>query len=404
MPVNNFQMDNEGNFKVDIKVIGVGGGGGNAVNRMIESGLKGVDFIAVNTDAQVLNCSKASHKIHIGTKLTRGMGAGGRPEIGQKAAEESAEEIEAALKGTQMVFIATGMGGGTGTGAAPVIAEIARKLGILTVGIVTKPFRFEGARRKRIAEEGIERLKEKVDALLVIPNDKLKDYPMPKGERMTVSSAFDKADSVLKDGVKSISDLMNISGMINLDFADITTVMKDAGFAHMATSYASGENKATTAAELAITSPLLETSINGARGVILNFTIPTDTALDDLYEAAEIVEAAAHPEVNVFFGCVYDDSLKDEIKLTVVATGFDGDNNFEIPPMVAQKNAKHDSSADISAAASGNTGSQPAAEQSKAKQEQADKDISIINTVIDEDASDYYYDEIIDMFNKKKKY
>ncbi len=316
-----FLLDNN-DFEqvVSIKVVGVGGGGGNAVNRMIESGISSVEFIALNSDKQALNFSKAPNKIQIGDKLTKGRGAGGFPEVGKKCAEESREEIAAALKGTQMVFITAGMGGGTGTGAAPVVAEVAKELGILTVGIVTKPFGFEGRKKTEQAEMGIKNLKEHVDSLIIIPNDRLK---LVSEEKITLANAFEVADSVLKQGVASISDIINVPGLVNLDFQDITTIMKDAGYAHMGIGRASGENKAEEAANMAISSPLLETSIKGAQRVIINFTSSPDIGLDDIELAANMVAEAAHPDANIIWGAAFDDSLQDEMKLTLIATGFD---------------------------------------------------------------------------------
>lgn len=315
-------LDNDNTNVIDIKVVGVGGGGGNAVNRMVSSGMKSVEFIAVNTDKQVLLQSRATQKIQIGEKLTRGGGAGGEPEIGAKAAEESREEIQAALRGTQMIFITAGMGGGTGTGAAPIIAEIARELGILTVGIVTKPFGFEGKSRMAQAEKGIGALKEQVDCLVVIPNERLKQLPEQK---ITLKNAFAAADEVLRQGVQSISDLINVTGFINLDFADVTTVMKKAGFAHMGVGHGQGKDKAEIAATMAISSPLLETSINGARGIIINITASPDIDLEDAEFASEMITKAAHPDAKIFWGVALDESYEDEMKITVVATGFDGD-------------------------------------------------------------------------------
>ncbi|WP_107839244.1 cell division protein FtsZ [Metasolibacillus meyeri] len=305
-----------------IKVIGVGGGGNNAVNRMIEHGVQGVDFIAVNTDAQALNLSKAEHKLQIGGKLTRGLGAGANPEVGKKAAEESREQIEEVLRGADMVFVTAGMGGGTGTGAAPVIAQIARDLGALTVGVVTRPFSFEGRKRQTQAVGGIGAMKEAVDTLIVIPNDKLlqivdKSTPMLE--------AFREADNVLRQGVQGISDLIATPGLINLDFADVKTIMSDKGSALMGIGIASGENRATEAAKKAISSPLLETSIDGAKGVIMNITGGTNLSLFEVQEAADIVASASDEEVNMIFGSVINDSLDDEIIVTVIATGFSDD-------------------------------------------------------------------------------
>jgi cell division protein FtsZ len=303
-----------------IKVIGVGGGGSNAVNRMIENGVKGVEFITVNTDAQALNLAKSEHKLQIGDKLTRGLGAGANPEVGSKAAEESREIIMNQLKGSDMVFVTAGMGGGTGTGAAPVIAEIARECGALTVGVVTRPFTFEGRKRSGQAELGIEALKEKVDTLIVIPNDRLLEIVDKKTPML---EAFREADNVLRQAVQGISDLIQVPGLINLDFADVKTIMTERGSALMGIGIATGENRAAEAARKAIMSPLLETSIDGARGVIMNITGGSNLSLYEVNEAAEIVISASDPDVNMIFGAIIDEDLKDEIKVTVIATGFE---------------------------------------------------------------------------------
>ena len=325
----NFELDNEyDGVEVTIKVIGVGGGGGNAVNRMIEGGMPGVEFISINTDAQALKNSKASQKIVIGDRLTRGRGAGGVPERGQKAAEESRDEIAAAIKGCQMIFIAAGMGGGTGTGAAPVVAQIAKEMNILTVGIVTKPFEFEGKKRMEQAERGIATLKENVDALVVIQNERLR---LVSETKITLLNAFAEADNVLKHGVQSISDLIYTPGLINLDFEDVCQIMRGAGSAHMGVGRASGKDKAEIAAKAAISSPLLESSIDGAERVILNITAPSDIGLDEVNLAADMIRACAHPDVNLIFGVAFDDTLDDEMVVTVIATGFELDKNFDIP-------------------------------------------------------------------------
>src|SRR5690554_2429977 len=303
-----------------IKVIGVGGGGNNAVNRMIEHGVQGVDFIAVNTDAQALNLSKAEIKMQIGTKLTRGLGAGANPEVGRKAAEESKEQIEEVLKGSDMVFVTAGMGGGTGTGAAPVIAQVAKEIGALTVGVVTRPFTFEGRKRSTQAVSGIEGLKNSVDTLIVIPNDRLLEI-IDKNTPML--EAFREADNVLRQGVQGISDLIATPGLINVDFADVKTIMSDKGSALMGIGIATGENRATEAAKKAISSPLLETSIDGARGVLMNITGGANLSLYEVQEAADIVTSAADQEVNVIFGSVINENLKEEIVVTVIANGFD---------------------------------------------------------------------------------
>lgn len=315
-----FILDEENQNVTNIKVIGVGGGGGNAVNRMVEAGLKGVEFISMNTDAQALSTSKSTQKVQLGAKLTKGRGAGADPEIGQRSAEESKDEIASALKGAQMAFITAGMGGGTGTGAAPVVAEVAKDLGILTVGIVTKPFPFEGKRKMNTAEQGIAGLLERVDSLIVIPNERLK---LISQEKITLQNAFEAADNVLRQGVESISALINVSAFINLDFADVRSIMKDAGYAHMGVGTAKGTNKAEDAANAAISSPLLETSIAGARGVIINITASTDIALDDTERAAALISSAAHPDANIIWGAAFDDSYKDEMRITVIATGFE---------------------------------------------------------------------------------
>ena len=309
-----------------IKVIGVGGAGNNAVNRMIEAGIQSASYVAVNTDKQILLLSKAENKIQIGSALTKGLGAGAEPEVGRAAAEESKEVLTEAVKDTDLLFITAGMGGGTGTGAAPVIAEIAREMGILTVGIVTKPFMFEGRKRMQQAEEGVAALKEHVDSLVVIPNERLK---LISEQRITLANAFDAADNVLKQGVQSISDLINVPGLVNLDFADVTTVMKDAGFAHMGVGRAQGKDKAEAAAAAAISSPLLETSINGAHGVIINITSSPDIGLDEVDIASSMITKAAHPDATIIWGAAFDDSFQDEMQVTVIATGFDTDDKVD---------------------------------------------------------------------------
>ena len=316
------EFDMENNQFAVIKVIGVGGGGSNAVNRMIDAGLKGVEFVAINTDRQALLLSNASQKIQIGEKLTKGLGAGANPEIGQKAAEESREIIQNIIQGSDMVFITAGMGGGTGTGAAPIIADIAKQLGILTVGVVTKPFAFEGRKRALHAEEGIKDLKEKVDTLVIIPNDRLLQISEKK---TSILEAFRTADDVLRQGVQGISDLIAVPGLVNLDFADVKTIMLNTGMAHMGIGCSNGENRAVEAAKQAIQSPLLETSIEGAKGVLLNITGGPNLGLFEVNEAAELVSQSADPDANIIFGAVIDEDLKDEIRITVIATGFSGD-------------------------------------------------------------------------------
>ena len=313
-----FEIDNE-NDVVQIKVVGVGGGGGNAIDRMIESGIKGVDFIAINTDQQALNRSMATEKVTIGDNSTKGKGAGAKPEMGSKAASESREKIAEQLKGADMVFITAGMGGGTGTGAAPIVAEVARDLGVLTVGIVTKPFKFEGRLRMEQAEKGIEALCQHVDSLVIIPNERLH---LISKEKLTLLNAFKAADDILRQGVQSISDLIKNPGIVNLDFADINSVMKDAGYAHMGVGRASGEDKARQAAERAISSPLLETSISGAMGVIINITSSPDIGLEEITIASEMIADMVHPDANIIWGTAFDESMEDEMSVTVIATGF----------------------------------------------------------------------------------
>ena len=315
-----FILDEEMMNITNIKVIGVGGGGGNAVNRMVAAGLQGVEFTAMNTEQQALLNSKATQPVQIGTKLTKGRGAGADPEIGQRAAEESKDEIANALKGAQMAFITAGMGGGTGTGAAPVVAEVAHDLGILTVGIVTKPFAFEGRRKMSLAEQGIAALLMHVDSLIVIPNERLK---LISQEKITLMNAFEAADNVLRQGVESISSLINIPAFINLDFADVRSIMKDAGYAHMGVGSAKGAGKAENAAKAAVSSPLLETSIAGARGVIINITSSPDIGLEEVEQASSLITQSAHPDANIIWGTTFDENLSDELRVTVVATGFE---------------------------------------------------------------------------------
>jgi cell division protein FtsZ len=313
-----FDLDNE-RF-ANLKVVGIGGGGSNAVNRMINSGLKAVDFIAINTDAQALALSNALRKIQIGQNITRGLGAGANPEIGQRAAEESREAIMEALNGADMVFITAGMGGGTGTGGAPVIAEVSKEIGALTVGVVTKPFTFEGRRRASVADVGIQNLREKVDTLIIIPNDRLLQVV---DKKTSIVEAFKYADDVLRQGVQGISDLIAVPGLINLDFADVKTIMLNTGSALMGIGTGTGETRAVDAARTAISSPLLETSIEGAHGILLNITGGPDLGLFEVNEAASIVQAVADPDANIIFGAVIDERLGDEVRVTVIATGFD---------------------------------------------------------------------------------
>ena len=315
-----FKAENGPDNVVTLKVVGIGGAGNNVVNRMVKSGTQGVEFVAINTDKQALSVSNADQKIQIGEKMTHGQGAGSDPEIGKRSAEESRNDIAKALENADMVFITAGMGGGTGTGAAPIVADLAREAGILTVGVVTKPFKFEGKRRMDQANEGIKELLEKVDSLLIIPNDRLK---FATDQKITLANAFEIADDVLHQAVTSISDLIKNTGFINLDFADVTTIMKNAGVAHMGVGHAAGKGKAEEAARMAVASPLMETSINGAHGVLINITGSEDMGLDDIESAASLVQEAAHPDANIIFGASFDPTMEDEIRVTVIATGFD---------------------------------------------------------------------------------
>lgn len=344
-----FVLDEEMQNVTNIKVIGVGGGGGNAVNRMVEAGLNGVEFVAMNTDQQALVNSKATQKVQLGAKLTKGRGAGADPEVGQRAAEESKDEIANALKGAQMVFITAGMGGGTGTGAAPIIAQVAHDAGILTVAVVTKPFRFEGANRMKQAEAGIANLTDKVDSMIIIPNDRLK---FVTDQKITFANAFGIADDVLKQAVSSISELVGYSEnvIINLDFADVSAIMRNAGQAHMGVGSATGRDKAEQAAQAAVSSPLLETSINGATGVLINIAGSHDLGLDDVETAANIVMEAANPDANIIFGAAFDDELQDEMRVTVIATGFAEKRQSPAKPIGAFSAAQEKTSASKSQA------------------------------------------------------
>ena len=315
-----------------IRVVGVGGGGSNAVNRMIEEGLKGVEFIAVNTDAQALMLSNAPKRIRIGDKLTKGLGSGGDPEIGRKAAEESSDELYEALKGSDMVFLTAGIGGGTGTGASPAIGRVAREVGALTIGVVTRPFSFEGKRRQQVAEEGIEELKEQVDTLIVIPNDRLLEIVDKKA---SIQQAFGAADDVLRQGIQGISELITVPGLINLDFADVRSIMAEGGAALMAVGRASDDNRAVEAARAAISSSLLDITIDGARGILFNITGGPDLSLFEVNQAAEIIKETAHPDVNIIFGAVIDPDMEDSIQITVIATGFDVTDQRK--PIVAKR-------------------------------------------------------------------
>ena len=371
---------------VNIKVIGVGGGGNNVVNRMVQTGAKGVEFVAVNTDKQVLSRSGATYKIQIGEKLTHGQGAGSNPEIGRKSAEENRAQIAKALEETDMVFITAGMGGGTGTGAAPVVADVAREAGVLTIGVVTKPFGFEVRRRMIQAEQGIEDLKDKVDSLVIIPNERLKHAT---DQKITFANAFAIADDVLRQAVQSISDLINDTGFINLDFADVTSVMKDAGFAHMGVGRAEGKNKAEEAAKMAISSPLLETSINGAKGVLVNVTGSMDIGLDEVEQAATLVQQAAHPDANIIFGATFDEAMEDEIRVTVIATGFDESTGkstmTEKPFTEAEKKVEQTTAAQK-------------AEEETADAPQQPEPASVSSS----DAEDDPFDAIFNIFNKRQ--
>ncbi|MBQ7907698.1 MAG: cell division protein FtsZ [Clostridia bacterium] len=315
-----FEFDNDFESGVDIRVLGVGGGGNNAVNRMISANVKGVEFIAINTDRQALLRCGAGKKICIGEKITSGKGAGADPEKGAMAAEESADEIKEAIKGADMVFVATGMGGGTGTGAAPIVARIAKEMGVLTVGIVTKPFKFEGNRRMMQADQGIAEISKYVDSLVVIPNERLKEI---SDQKITLMNAFGIADDVLKRGVQSVSDLINVAGFVNLDFADVSAIMKDAGMAHMGVGEATGPNKAVEAAKMAIASPLLETSISGANGILVNITVSNGVELDEADQASSMITEEAAANANIIWGVTFDDTLEDTVRVTIIATGFD---------------------------------------------------------------------------------
>ncbi len=397
-----FHLDEELMNITNIKVIGVGGGGGNAVNRMILSGLRGVEFVAMNTDQQALYNSKATHKVQIGSKLTKGRGAGADPEIGQRSAEESRDEIAASLKGTQMAFITAGMGGGTGTGAAPVVAEVAKELGVLTVGIVTKPFAFEGKRKMVIAEQGIKGLLERVDSLIVIPNERLK---LISNEKITLLNAFESADNVLRQGVESIAELINLPAFINLDFADVRSIMKDAGYAHMGVGRSNGKNKSEEAAHLAISSPLLETSISGARGVIINITSSPDIGLEDVELAASQITNSTHPDANIIWGASFDESVTDEMRITVVATGFENAVAFEnLQQNATQQTPRIDIPLEFT-----NTNAAPVAEAiipeedvevqtQSAAQAQVDEELRRKN---EEKENSDYFDEIINLLNNR---
>ncbi len=377
-----FEIEKEfGNDIPVIKVIGVGGGGGNAVNRMVKMGVQCVEFVAVNTDDHVLQFSSAGTKIKIGEKITHGKGAGSKPEVGRQAAEENREEIEAVLKDTDMVFITAGMGGGTGTGAAPIVAEIAKSMGILTTAIVTKPFAFEGKKRMEQAEAGIAALRENVDSLIVVPNERLK---YASEQRITLKNAFELADDVLRQGVQSISDLILIPGLVNLDFADVTAIMQNAGYAHMGIGYATGKDKADEAARMAITSPLLETSIGGAKGVIVNITASPDIGLDEIDTASAMITEQADPDANIIWGAVLDENMEDEMSVTVIATGFNGGNE----PTVRDPRSRTRSTAREAFRAA----------SSSAPAKEAPKKPAV--DVVDDDDDDSYF-QIMSIFNRK---
>ena len=397
---------------VTIKVIGVGGAGNNVVNRMVKSGTQGVEFIAINTDKQALSVSSADQKIQIGEKLTHGQGAGSDPDVGKRSAEESRSNIAKAIEDADMVFITAGMGGGTGTGATPTVAEIAREAGVLTVGVVTKPFKFEGKRRATQAEVGIQELLEKVDSLLIIPNDRLK---YATDQKITLANAFEIADDVRRQGVTSISDLIKNTGFINLDFADVTTIMKDAGYAHMGVGHATGKDKAEAAAHMAVQSPLMETSINGAHGVLINITGSEDMGLDDIETAAGLVQEAAHPDANIIFGATFDNEMQDEIRVTVIATGFengplsrpeenDAGKTAEIPPIPQFVNAKNGYTAAGAAPAENKAGTQTPAQKEPESAAQPTQAASAAGTPAASsagDGEDDPFDSIFKIFNSK---
>ncbi|MBQ6989651.1 MAG: cell division protein FtsZ [Clostridia bacterium] len=380
-----FEIDAGYVSPVNIKVIGIGGGGNNAVKRMVELDMQSAEFISINTDKMQLDHTQANVKLQIGEKFTRGMGAGSKPEIGKKAAEESIEEITDSIKEGDMIFITAGMGGGTGTGAAPVVAEAAKQMDKLTIGVVTKPFKFEGTNRMRQAEAGIKELYKNVDSLIVIPNERLKYVT---DQKISMRNAFEIADDVLRQAIQSISDLINVPGVINLDFADVSSVMKNAGYAHMGVGRAAGKDKAEEAAKMAIYSPLLETSIKGAKGVIMNVFASSDISLDEVDRAASIVEQEADPEANIIFGVAFDDSLEDEIRITLIATGFDDGDSAYVPdgdavPAAAKTTQPAEGEATEGAEA-GETKkfdkvTQPAAEEEKEDQDDMEKLFKFFN-------------------------
>ncbi|MDR1466934.1 MAG: cell division protein FtsZ [Oscillospiraceae bacterium] len=388
-----FELENDFENIVQIKVVGVGGGGGNALDRMVSTGVKCVEFISVNTDKQALSRSKATQKIQIGEKITHGKGAGSKPEIGQKAAEESREDICAVIRGTDMIFITAGMGGGTGTGAVSVIAQVARELGVLTIGIVTKPFAFEGKRRMIQAENGICALREHVDSLVVIPNERLK---YASEQRITLMNAFAVADDVLRQGVQSISDLILLPGLVNLDFADVTAVMKNAGYAHMGIGSATGKDKAEAAANMAISSPLLETSISGAKGVIINITSSADIGLDEVETASTMIAERADAEANIIWGAAFDEKLEDGMNITVIATGFEESENNK----ANLNSSKTDVDASFVSSDKISKDSSKVPSSSKESQKQQNVDTAKPARASSTEEDDTFYD-IMSIFNRK---
>ena len=397
-----FEHDDSLECGVNIKVIGVGGGGNNAVNRMVVTNIRGVEFVSVNTDRQALRKSEAPNQLVIGEKITKGFGAGANPQIGSRAAEESIDDIRSLLEGTDMVFVTAGMGGGTGTGAAPVVARIARELDILTVGIVTKPFAFEGKKRMEQAEAGIAELAQYVDSLIVIPNERLKEVSNVK---LTLMNAFGIADDVLRRGVKSVSELITSSSFINLDFADITSVMANAGYAHMGVGSATGKDKAELAAKEAISSPLLETSIKGAKGILLSMSVSQDISLDDVDLAASVVSKEADPDANVIWGVSFDPELEDEMRVTIIATGFEKkpeDADRKVNTVKTNDNSPDDlKQKSVAGTVFGktNAGAQRAAEAAPAKQAAQPKPEPKKPAKADDDDD---FDDLLGMFNKKK--
>lgn len=379
-----FELDDNFDSGVNIKVIGVGGGGNNAVNRMISTNIRGVEFIAINTDKQALLNSSATNKIAIGEKLTKGHGAGSNPEVGTRSAEESIDEIKKAISGADMVFITTGMGGGTGTGAAPIVAKAAKEMGILTIGIVTKPFAFEGRKRMMQAETGISNLIDNVDSLIIIPNERLKQV---SDTRITLLNAFEVADDVLRRGVQSVSELINVPGLVNLDFADVTAIMLNAGYAHMGVGDAKGKDKAELAAKAAISSPLLETSIAGARGILVSITASPDISLDDVDLASNMIASEAHPDANIIWGAAFDPSLEDEMRITVIATGFDS----------APKSMQNTVESQLKAEAAAKAGNKTAG--ASAKTEAAEEKVDNGNELISDDD----FSEIMGILQKNKQ-